>query len=306
MNSHIIDTASQRLHADGGGFRKLVWLHSAVPVLVSVVLLLLTALSDRIAPEGGLSNMDTHTMITTVLTVLQLTAMVGVLFWNAGLEYTALSFLRGRSIGVGSLTEGFSRFGALMISWIFRWGNYLLLIMVSGTATSLLFAFLPLPQFLYEDFGAFLSAPALPMKPTVLFMTILYFLLYFTVLAGILVPRFYQHRLTGYFIMEDTPSGGLQAVLQSTGLMRGNRWKLAKLDLRFWWFYLGELAVTGISMGQLFFPDVPGGSWLFPVISMAAQLGLYFLAKPKLAACYALFYESLTSQPPAEEPAAAD
>jgi uncharacterized membrane protein len=79
------------------------------------------------------------------------------------------------------------------------------------------------------------------------------------VLAVILVPRFYQHRLTGYFIMEDSPSGGFQAVLQSTALMRGNRRKLAKLDLRFWWFYLGELAVTGISMGQLFFPEVPGG-----------------------------------------------
>ena len=296
MHSQIIASAGERLRT-GGEFRKLVRLHSAIPMAASGLLLLLTVLSQQIAPEGGLSNMDTHTRITTALTLLQLAVTVGVLFWNAGLEYTCLSFLRERRIGVSSLTRGFSRFLPLLGSWIFRWGNYLLLMMVSGTLSGLLFSFVPISDSLYQEILTFASEPSFPLQGGVLALALIYFSLYLVVLAVLLLPRFYLHRLTGYLIMEDEPIGGLRAVLQSMALMKGKRWQLARLDLRFWWFYLGEIAVSGISMGQLLFPELEAGLWLFPAVALCAQLALYLLAKPKLSACYGLFYESLRTQP---------
>ena len=301
MHSQISASATRRLRADGSSFRKLVWLHCAVPVGVSAVLVLLSALSRQLAPEGGLSNMDTHTRITTVLTLLQMAATVGVLFWDAGLEYTSLSFLRNRSIGVASLTQGFSRFLPLIGAWIFRWGNYLLLMMVSGTVSGLLVSLVPITEPVYQELMAFAGNPVFPPTGSVLVLGCIYFAVYLVALAVLLVPRFYLHRLTGYLIMDDEPTGGLKAVLQSMALMRGKRWELAKLDLRFWWFYLGELAVSGISMGQLLFPELEAGLWLFPAVALCAQLALYLLAKPRLSLCYGLFYESLLDPPQPEE-----
>lgn len=301
MHSQIRASATQRLKAHGGSFRKLVWLHSAVPAVVSAVLVLLSVLSRQIAPEGGLSNLDTHTRISTALALLQLAATVGILFWDAGLEYTSLSFLRNREIGVSSLSQGFSRFLPLTGAWIFRWGNYLLLMMVSGTVSGLLMSLVPVTEPMYQDLLAFTNNPTFPPTGTMLVLGCIYFAVYLVVLAVLLLPRFYLHRLTGYLIMDDEPTGGLKAVLQSMALMRGKRWELAKLDLRFWWFYLGELVCSGISMAQLLFPELEAGLWLFPAVSLCAQLALYLLAKPRLALCYGLFYESLLHPAQPEE-----
>ena len=293
MVSEICSSAAQRLRDQGSGFRKLVWIHSAAPVVVSAVLLLLTLISGLIAPEGGLSNMETHTMITTVLTLLQIAATVAALFWDAGLNYIVLGFLRGREIKTASLTKGFSKVRPILGSWIFRWCNYMLLMMVSGTVSSLLMSFVPVSDDMYQQVLAFTTNPVFPLHESVLTLACIYFAIYLAVLGVILMPAVYRHRLTAYCIMEDQPVRGLRAVMQSTMLMRGSRRELLKLDLRFWWFYLGEIVVLALSLGQLYISDVAVGSWLFPLLALGVQLALYLVAKPKLALCYGLFYENL-------------
>ena len=295
MISEIRSTAAQKLRNEDSGFHKFVWLHSAAPIAVSGLLVVLTLLSNRIAPEGGLSNMETHTMITTTLTLLQLAASVAVLFWDAGLNHLTLAFLRGRPIGVASLTKGFSKIGPILGSWIFRWSSYLLRMMVAGTLSSILMMLVPIPTSMYQEFSEFAASPALPLPDSVLIVMGIYLVTYLMVLAVILMPVVYRHRLTTYCIMDDQPTGGLRAVMQSSLLMRGNRRKLLKLDLRFWWFYLGEAGVLALSMGSLYISDIAAGSWLFPLLALIFQLGLYLIAKPKMALCYGLFYEQILS-----------
>lgn len=297
MISQIKASVGERLRADGGGFRKLVMIHSAVPIGVSLVLMLVSALAAQIAPDGGLSNMGTHALISTVLVILQLAASVAVVFWDGGLLYSVLGVLRGRRPGVGSLTEGFSRFLPIVTSGIFRWLNYMLLMMVSGTVSSLLMSLMPMSEAMYQDILAFTENPTFPLEGSIASLVVIYMVVYCVVLAVLLVPTLYRHRLTTYCIMDDEPIGGFSAVLLSTTLMRGNRRKLFRLDLSFWWFYALELLISALSMGELIFADF---SWLFPLLGLAARLVLYVFAKPKIALSYGLFYETLLKQ--AQEP----
>ena len=293
MVSNICFTAGQELRARGSGYRKYVWLHSAAPIAASALLVLLTVLSGHIAPEGGLSNMQTHTMITTALTLLQIAVSVAALFWDAGLQYITLAFRRGEVLQASDLAKGFFRLRPILGSWIYRWSNYLLMMMVAGTASSLLMSLVPVSNRMYQELLAFTNNPVFPLQGSVLTLACIYFVIYLVVLAAVLLPVVYRHRLTAFFIMDNEPVRGLQAVMQSSIVMRGNRLELLKLDLRFWWYYLGQAGVLVLSMGELIFTDAPAGSWLFPLLALVFQLALYLIAKPRLALSYGLFYEQL-------------
>ena len=78
--------------------------------------------------------------------------------------------------------------------------------------------------------------------------------------------------------------------------------KLFKLDLSFWWFYALELLLAAVSMGDMILMaagvvlPVPAEAayWGCQLLAAAGQLGLYYLARPKLEVAYALCYESFS------------
>ena len=61
--------ASLRLQKDQRGFSKLVLINVVITAGSSLLLMLVSWLSQYIAPEGGLSNMGTQTMLATLRTL---------------------------------------------------------------------------------------------------------------------------------------------------------------------------------------------------------------------------------------------
>lgn len=302
--SQIQHDAAQRLKKDGNHFRKLVLIHTAATLALSLLLMLITWLSQFIAPEGGLSNMGTQTLLSTGQTLLQLLSTLVVPFWNAGLIYAVLRFIRNRSSVPVDLTEGFRRWSNIASSLLLQGLIYFATAMACSFVSSLLLSFAPLPPFVYQDLTAFVEAPAFPISSGVRVFLVLYLVVYGAAVCVLLIPKLYLYRLTTYRIMDDEPCTGLQALLHSRQLMKGNRRRLFLLDLRFWWFYLLELVISTLSMGDLIAselgmhlplsPDV--AVWLFPILGMLARLALYWFAKPHMEVTYGLFYEQILAQ----------
>ena len=292
--------AAERLQKDGNSFRRLVLIHTGITAGVSVLLMLVTWLSQSIAPEGGLQHMDTQTLLTTAQTILRLAAIIAVPFWDAGLIYCALRMIRNRDNRFSTLTEGFSRWSPITGSLFFRGIIYFVTAMACSTATSILLSLLPLPPSVYQELTAFAEQPSLPLDGSVLFLGVIYLVIYAAGLCVLLLPTVYLHRLVLHRIMDDEPCGGLQAVIHSRLMMRGQRWKLVRLDLSFWWFYLLELLISCISMGDLILTELgvtlpvsaDVAAWVFPLAGLVCQVALYALAKPGISLSYALFYQS--------------
>ena len=302
--SQIRQEASQRLNENKNNFSKLVLINAAVTAGVSLLLMLVSWLSQYIAPEGGLSNMGVQTMIATVQTLLQMVSIMIVPFWDAGLIFCALRLVRKQSNTPATLLEGFRRWGPIASSLLIRGLIYFFTLMACSFASSLLLSLMPMPPTVLDELTAFMEAPALPLTNGVQTLMIIYLVIFCIGLCILLFPKLYLHRQIAYRIMDDESCAGMQAVLHSSMLMKGRRRKLALLDLSFWWFYLLELCISLLPMGNLLLPELgialpmsPEVSALvFTVISLAARLILYYFAKPKLAVSYALFYQQLSEQ----------
>lgn len=297
--SQIRQDADRLLKNNNNHFRNLVLFHWAITAGASLLLMLFSALSQYIAPEGGLSNMQTQTLISTGLLLLRFFCIIAAPLWDAGLIYAALRLVRCQDSHNGTLLEGFRRFFPITVSFAFRFAIYFATCLVCYFASSIIMSILPLPQAIYDELMAFVAAPSTTLSDGIRSFMMIFMAVFSAALCVVLVPKLYLHRQTIYRIMDSEPCDGFQSVLYSRNLMKGSRRKLLVLDLSFWWFYLAELAISALSMGNIILPELgitlpissEAAVWIFPIIALLAQLALYVFAKPRLAAAYALFYE---------------
>lgn len=299
--------ARSALDAQHGSAKNMIMLHSGVVIglglLISVISYVLNMGIDQ---TSGLSGIGTRATLESLQSVLEIVNMVLLPFWTMGYVFGILGIVREDRMDCSCLLWGFRNWGVILRSLFLRALIYLLLLLVSTQVAGVVFMLTPAAKSLLvleekmnaagvTDVTAIMNDPAyvetsLKMLPFVL--------------GGMLifcVPVFYRLRFTDYILAEVPQMGALRAIMLSVHMTRKNCFALLKLDLRFWWFYLGELACSGISMAQLLFPELEAGLWLFPAVSLCAQLALYLLAKPRLALCYGLFYESLLHPAQPEE-----
>ena len=297
--SQIRQDARRCLQEGGDGFSKLVLIHAAITAGISVLLMLVNWLSQYIAPEGGLSNMDTQSLLSTGQILLQLITMIAVPFWDAGLIYCSMQLVRGHRSTANELTEGFRRWGPIASSLVIRALIYFMVSTACSFAASLFLSALPLPTSVINDVTAFMEVPTLPLSSGVRLFLVAYSMIYAVGLCVLLIPKLYLHRQVTYRIMDNEPCTGLQSVLHSRILMKGHRHKLLLLDLSFWWFYLLELGISALSITDLLLYELdivlPIGpeitAWVFPIFALLARWALHYFVKPKLSISYALFYE---------------
>lgn len=303
--SQIRQEANERLQQDQGNFSQLVFIHTAVTAVASLLLMLLSWLSSSIAPGGGLSNMDAQNLLATSQTMLQFAIGILTPIWEAGLIFCALRLTQNQEYANRDLTAGFRRWGPILSSLILRALIYCGIFMACYFASSILLSFIPMPSSVLTDLEAFIAAPSSPLSNNLYYLMGVFGLIFAITLCCVLVPRLYLHRLVEYRIMDCDSCGGLQGIFQSRMLMKGHRKELFFLDLSFWWFYLLETAILILSISYLFLPglgmSLEVATWVFTMISLLAQLALYRFAKPKLAITYAVFYQKIfeesTKQP---------
>lgn len=310
-------SASDTLQSPGCTLKRLVLIHTAISAAVSLLLLIADQLlSNAMASAGGLSGMGTHAVLSTTQSVLKLAQLAVMPFWRAGLIFAALSCIRSQSSATGDLLQGFRRWKPMLSSTLMLALRYLGIGFVSVYLSTQIFMFTPMAKPVYEAAIKASNNPSLNLEELVSSSmqgaTAALLVLFLVVFALLALPMYYRYRMTTYLIMDNEDMGGLRAMLTSRVMTYRRRMELFKLDLSFWWFYVLELVLTAIGFGDLLLAaagvelpfSVDAAFWVFQCLALAAQVGLYYLARPKLDAtyahCYALF---LTLEPPAPKPA---
>lgn len=285
---------------------RLTLIHTAAALALSLVLMAANQLlSNSMSSAGGLSGMGTQTLLTTAQMVLQLVSITVTPFWAAGMVSAALGYVRRQEVAPGTLLEGFRRWKPILSSNLLMGFHYLGIGFIAMYLGLQLFLFTPFAQPLLE------ASMALSADPNADVMALLdtsidelsaaLMVIFLIVYALLALPVFYRYRMVNYLIMDSQEIGGFRAMLASRVLMRRNRFKLFKLDLSFWWFYLLEIGISALCFGYLL-PNLPMSEdmsyWVFQLIAMGCQLVLYYCAKPKLEITYAHCYEALLKPEP--------
>lgn len=307
----IHDTAALRSAAarrlDRPGWFRLFGLSAAVSLGAGLIGSLLGLVLDAmIGDAGGLSGLETRSMLESIRSLLESGISMALPFWEIGLVFLSLQLARGEETETGSLLQGFRRFAPVLRLLLLKF----LILMGATFALTYLFtavaAYLPgteeaatqlLP--LLESGEAIDPEPVLAIMADTMLPAILLF-----VGAFLLVWVFisFRLRMAEYAIMSDDTHRAMAAIRGSWYLTKGNCSALLRLDLGFWWIYLIDGLVVGIFYLEWLLPavgvplplDQTTLSWVAYGLYLVLRLVTYTFLHPRMQVTYALAYDALT------------
>lgn len=305
------ETARQRLAGAAFDPQKLMLVYVGVS---SLAMLLVTGLNflltEQIAGTGGLSGLGMRSVLETAVQVLQLAANLVMPFWTMGYLSCVLKIVRGQSFGLQDLLTGFRHFApALRLNFLYSL-QFLLLAFLCLYPSMLLYSVTPLAAPVMEILEPLAQSGAAEIvldDATLAQVTEAMwpmYVIYIAVFLAVAAPRFYNYRMAFYALLDYPAAGARAALRRSTLMMRGRRLDLLKLDASFWWFYVldGLTLVlcygdTVLSMLGVQLPvSADAAYFLFYVLYLAAQLGLYVWARNRVECTYAAGYDALSRE----------
>lgn len=301
------ETAQQRL--DGASFdpQKLMLVYVGVS---SLVMLLVTGLNfllnQQIAGTGGLSGVGMRSVLQTAMEVLQMAANFVMPFWTMGYLACVLKMVRGQRFDLRDLLTGFRNFGPVFRLTVLYSLQFLVLAFLCFYPCVLVYTMTPLVEPLMEIMEPLMQSgselildDAIMASATEAMWPLL--VLYGVVFLIVAAPRFYSYRMAFFALLDDPKSGARMALRRSTLMMRGNRKDLFRLDVSFWWFYVLDGLTVALCYGDLLLSmlgiqlPIPadGAYFLFYVLYLAAQIGLYVWARNRVECTYAVGYDRM-------------
>lgn len=295
--------------------KKLAAIHTGASLLVSLLLTVIShLLGNAIDGAGGIANLGNRAILSTIQSTLSLAVMLLLPFWEIGFLYAALRMCRSRDAQPRDLPEGFRRFGPVVRLCLLEMGITFILVFACMQLASIVFALTPFMDQMVDAMQQIAQQASsaqvdilteeelMAMLPA---MTPMY-VIFLIVLAVIGIPIFYRFRLARFAIMDDAP-GARYALGLSALLTRGNKWKLMKLDLHFWWYYGAQLLIAAIAYSDVLLEALGitlpvSGTLVFfgsYAVYMALRLLLAWQFGSQVQTTYAHCYDYLKQNPPA-------
>ena len=292
---------------------RVILIHTGAMLLLSLILTVADfLLNQQIRTTGGLAGMGLRSILTTIRYVLQLSQLIILPFWQIGYTYYTLKVARGETAGLPNLLEGFRRWAPVLRLKMLMLILGILLAIISGYATGVLFAMTPwaAPLMTLVSSGNMTEEAFLEALPTISQEIMVPILVIFGLcfLAGFFY-LFFRFRLAELWLMDHPEGGAFAALRNSSMLMRGNYKAMFKIDLHFWWFYLLELLVTALCFGDMVLntlgiemtTDAFGHYLIFFCLYIWAQMALYWWKRNDVAVTYAHAYLTLCPDPVKED-----
>lgn len=298
--------ARHLLQQSNTDYRKIVLFHEAVLLGGLVLMQLLSWLLNSMAGDtGGLSGIGTRSLIGTVEAVCSLAVTVLMPFWSIGIFHTSIGVVRRQRVERPMLAEGFRRFGLVL-------RYYLMMIvvaipvalgasMIAGTLAMLLpetKTVLYAMMFSMQDPAQTLEE--LPMD-AMLTMTVFTMAIYMIIVCGVTLYINYRLFAASYLVMDEACPGAAAAMGASNRLTKGYKWKLLKLDLSFWWYYLLQFAAGLLVYGNVILTalgiELPMDSaiadLLFYILYIGATLAIAWFAGAYINTTHACAYQQI-------------
>ena len=289
---------------------KIVLIYSAVMTAMALVVTVVNyCLGLQISQMGGLSNMGTKSILSTILSVLPMIQSAVLMCLNIGYLAAMMRVNREQYASAQTLKLGFERFWLLLRVTILLYGIYLGLCLAASWIAAQLFMFTPFSASLTELLMPYLSGTSMNMDfmldeivyAQVMEAMIPMLILFAVIYLAFLTPFLYSYRMVNYIIVDKPGMSALAVLRESKLMMKGNRMRLFKLDVSLWWWYLLSAALTVVAYGDAilaamgvslpFSADV--GYFLFFILFLAGQFAMYFFLRNRVEVTYAQVYEKL-------------
>ena len=298
---------------------RLALLHSGVTVaatlLVAVLNLLIQGQMDAATGLGGLGS---RTVLGTVQTLLHYALTIALPFWEFGFVFAVIGLARRQETRPAALTMGFRNFGPVLRYQLLNGLIYAGVIMVLMYPLLGILMVTPLSRGLLDTITSLVSSgvtdvEAIGADPQVLRATLPLVAAMLGLLALVLVPLFYRLRMGSFALAEDPRAGARAAIRNSLRLTRGNSFALFRVDLHFWWYYLGMMVAAVLCYGDTILSllgvrlPLSGQAQyiLFYALGLGVQLLIQYAALARVKLTYAAAYDALAAapKPPAKVPA---
>lgn len=296
--------------------KKIVLIYALINVVSALLVTVITYCLDlRVDQLGGLGNMGTRSILSTVSTVLPMVLNFALLCLELGFLAVTIRIGRGLYTSPQTLRAGIPRFWAMIRTNIALYGLMFVLGMGAFYLATMIFVMLPMSGEAMEIMLPLLNAmDPDTMDPTAALMgltpeveaqlmtALMPLFVIFGIVALILVaPQLYYYRMANYVLLHNPRAGALYALRESKKMMRRNRMALLKIDLSLWWYYglsilasvlcYGEeiLAYFGIAL------PVPHAASFFGFygLYLAVLFGSNMLFRGKVGVTYAMVFDAL-------------
>lgn len=307
------NTAKRRLHS-AGETKKIVLIYTGILTAVSAATTVIQyVLSSGISQTGGLQNLGTRSVLSTVSTVLPLVQFLILTCLGLGFTAAMLRTARGQYTSPKTLKAGVERFWVLLRCTLLQGLIYAGIGIAGSYLASVIFMLSPLGDRAVDQLMPLLAESGeslveidaemedavmealAPMIPAFL----LIFLAVFLLMA---IPMIYRYRMVDYLIIDRPGIGAFAALRESRRMMRGNRFRLFRLDLSFWWYYALSALAAVICYGDVLI-EILGISlplsadtayFLFYGMYLAINFAVFYFFAARVECTYAAAYDSLT------------
>lgn len=310
--------AANRLES-GKDPKKVVLVYSAIAALSALAVNVIQFILDnQISKTGGLQNIGTRSVLSTLNTVLPLVQMVVLMCLALGYTAAMLRIARRQYASEKTLKAGFERF------WVLLRTNLLLMLIYFAIAFCLsyvaviIFLVTPLSsgftnQILSLSASGAITPETLLNNESLLFSLydalIPMVVIYFVLLIPVIWAVSYRYRLVNYFLIDQPKLGAFGALRESKLKMRGNIKCLLKIDLSYWWYYLLRILSASLVYSDLILAimgiqlPLSGTAQYFAVVIvyLASDFALNYFFLNRVETTYALFYDTLNPQQPTQE-----
>lgn len=286
--------------------KKIVGIYAGITVGLAVLMTLINyCLELSMAKATGLSGMGSRTLLSTLQTMLPMVQTVLLMCLELGYVAAMLRIARGQYVSANTLRLGFDRFWVLLRSRLLRGAVYLAVclpvmylavavFMMTPFADPLVEALLPLmtqSQLVMED--AVMEQMLSAMEPCIVFCGV------FMGLAYLVVS--YRFRMVDYILIDHPGIRARNALGESRRMMKGNCWRLFRLDVKLWWYHGALLLATLVSYLDVILPrlgvELPWSQevtgWVAFGGYLAVLLSVYLLLRNRAEVVCGFAYDAI-------------
>lgn len=261
-----------------------------------------------IAQTSGLGNLGKQNILSTIQTLLPLIQSAIVMCLDLGFVAAMLRISRGQYASPNSLRLGFDRFWVLLRTTILKSGLY--------TLVCLPVAYLTLSIYMLTPLGDGMVDALIPMMTQTSLTDALYdqmlqamapcLVVCCCTMAIAMLVLSYRYRMANYILIDKPGTKAMAVLRQSRKMMKGNGWKLFRLDLRLWWYY-AALALTSVvgyldvllpALGISLPLSADGSYYLSYGLSLVVTGLTYLFLRSRAEVVYGFAYDAIKPQEP--------
>lgn len=291
--------------------KKIVLIYAGLIIgLAALTTVLRYVLGLQISQSGGLSNLGTRSILSTVQTMLPLVQSLVVMCLELGYMAAMLRVARGQYVSPQTLRLGFDRFWPLLRCCVLQGLIYAGLAIGSVYLASMIFVMSPWGQPFMTVLAPLMTETSV-LSPELLLDEAVYYELLSTMMPLMVIlvivfcvfalPISYRFRMANYVIIDKPALGAFAALRESRKMMRGNCLRLLKLDISFWWYHLLLLGASLVGDGDqwlaLLGVELPFSAdvayFLFYALYLALTFGVYYLLRNRVEVAYGLAYDAV-------------